>query len=194
MVFFESDASYCGANNDRLVSFSSDSQAGLITSGPSATGVPLLDFFTGGGHYMPRTHCLVDQTGATDWPWVVALVVLSWCTIGLYMRIFVFWMHSYFGEESRDRNQKLFELAIIFLFCALCGYAMSILSFIWPAYRLLALLLIVLNIFTLKFCYGLSQFRTVFSANRLERESRESLVFRASELEKIVATSSPLNK
>ena len=188
MVFFTSDGTYCGANSDRLVSLSSDSQAGHLTSGPAATGVPLLDFFTGGGSYMPRTHCMVDQSGATDWPWVVALVVLSCCTIGLYLRIFVFWMHSYFGEEKRDRNQKIFELAIIFLLCALCGYAMSVLSFIWPAYRLLALMLIVLNIITLKFCHGLSQFRTVFSANRLERENRESLLNRAYELEETVAT------
>jgi len=65
---------------------------------------------------------------------------------------------------------------------------MSVLSFIWPAYRLLALMLIVLNIFSLKFCYGLSQFRSVFSVKRLERESQESLVNRAYELEEIVAT------
>ena len=97
-------------------------------------------------------------------------------------------MHSYFGEEPRDRNQKLFELAMMFLLCALCGYAMSILSFVWPAYRLLAVMLILLNVSTLKFCSGLSEFRSVFSANRLERESRESLINRAFELEKIVAT------
>ena len=188
MVFFTSDGPYCGANNDRLVSLSSDSQAVIHTSGPSATGVPFLDFFTGGGIYMPRTHCMVDQTGATDWPWVTALIVLSCCTIGLYLRIFVFWIHSYFGEEKRDRNKKLFELAIMFLLCALCGYAMSILSFFWPAYRLLALMLVVLNIFTLKFCHGLSKFRTVFSANRFERENRESMLNRARELEETVAT------
>ena len=137
---------------------------------------------------MPRTHCVVDQYGATDWPWVSAIVVLSCCTIGLYLHIFVFWMNAYFGEEKQDRNLKLFELAIMFIFCAVCGYAMSILSFIWPAYRLLALMLIVLNVVTLKFCFGLSRFRTVFSANRLERESKESLVNRAYELEEIVAT------
>jgi len=131
---------------------------------------------------------MVNQYGETDWPWVIALVILSCCTIGLYLRVIVFWMHAYFGEEKRDRNRKLFEIAVIFLFCAICGYAMSVLSFIWPAYRLLALMLIVLNIFTLKFCYGLSQFRSVFSANRLEREHGESLVNRAYELEEIVAT------
>jgi|GEM_PF-1894475 len=188
MVFITSDGPYCGVNNPRLVSLSGDWQTGIPTSGPSATGVPFLDFFTGGGFYMPRTHCLVDQNGATDWPWVVALIVLSCCTIALYLHVIVFWMHAYFGEEKRDRNVKLFELATVFLLCALCGYAMSILMFIWPAYRLLALMLIVLNIGTAKFCYGLSHFRTVFSANRLERENKEALVNRANELEAIVAT------
>jgi len=115
-------------------------------------------------------------------------VVLSGCTIGLYLRIFVFWMRSYFGEDKRDRNRELFDLAIMFVFCALCGYAMSILSFIWPAYRLLALMLIVLNIVTLRFCHGLARFQTVFSVNRLERQNKESLVNRAYELEEIVAT------
>jgi signal transduction histidine kinase/ActR/RegA family two-component response regulator len=187
MFFFQSEETYCGTNNDRSGSLSSDSHGGIATVGPSETGMPWLDFFTGGGFYMPRTHCMVDQSGATDWPWVAALVVLSCCTIGLYLRIFVFWMHSYFGEEPRDRNKKLFELAMMFLLCALCGYAMSILSFVWPAYRLLAVMLILLNVSTLKFCSGLSGFRSVFSANRLERESKEALINRAFELEKIVA-------
>jgi len=97
-------------------------------------------------------------------------------------------MHSYFGEEKRDRNLKLYELAVMFVFCALCGYGMSILSFIWPAYRLLAIMLVILNLVTLKFCFGLSGFRTVFSANRLERESKEALAKRAQELEELVAT------
>ena len=34
-----------------------------IASAPSATGVPWIDFFTGGGHYMPRTHCLTLADG-----------------------------------------------------------------------------------------------------------------------------------
>jgi len=188
MVFFAADGPYCGVNNQRWASLSGDLQTGIPTVGPSSTGVPFFDFFTGGGFYMPRTHCLVDQYGSTDWPWVVALVTLSCCTIGLYLRVIIFWIHAYFGEEKRDRNRKLFELAIIFFLCAVCGYGMSILMFIWPAYRLLALLLVILNVASLKFCLGLSKFRTVFSANRLERENKESLVNRANELEEIVAT------
>ena len=187
MVSFASDGLYCGVNNQRFVSLLGDSQSGIPTVGPSSTGIPFFDFFTGGGFYMPRTHCLVDQYGSTDWPWVVALVVLSCFTIVLYLRIIAFWIRAYFGEEKRDRNRKLFELAIMFALCAVCGYGMSILMFIWPAYRLLALMLVFLNIVTLKFCYGLSQFRTIFSANRLERESQESLVNRAYELEEIVS-------
>ena len=62
------------------------------------------------------------------------------------------------------------ELAWIFLWCAVCGYAMSILMFFWPAYRLLALFLIVLNWWTWKFVSRLDGFRSVFTAGRLERE------------------------
>jgi hypothetical protein len=56
--------------------------------GASTTGVPFWDFFTGGGHYMPRTHCVILQDGSTDWPWVIALMVLSFGVVALYLRIF----------------------------------------------------------------------------------------------------------
>jgi len=90
MVFFTSDGPYCGGRNEKLISLSSDLSTDTFKSGPSTTGVPFLDFFTCGGSYMPRTHCLVNQYGETDWPWVAAIVVLSSCTIGLYLRIIVF--------------------------------------------------------------------------------------------------------
>lgn len=43
----------------------------------SGTGSPLIDFFTGAGNYMPRTHCMVDAAGRTDWPWVGTILVLT---------------------------------------------------------------------------------------------------------------------
>lgn len=164
---------YCGENAFHNVEKASH--------GPSTTGVPFLDFFTGGGYYMPRTHCLTLQDGSTDWPWIIALILLSATVVGLYLRVFSFWISAYFDEEKRDRNPKLLELAFVFLFCATCGYALSILMFIWPAYRLLAFFLIALNIVTLRFCTNLARFRQVFSALRLERENRESLESRAIE-------------
>ena len=177
-------APVCGASlSQDYVAHSSTgpSSIGPSSIGPSSTGVPFFDFFTGNGYYMPRTHCLVLQDGSTDWPWVIALTALSTTVVALYLRIFGFWISAYFNEEKRDRNPKLFELALVFLLCATCGYGLSILMFVWPAYRLLAILLVLLNLVSLKFCTNLGRFRNIFSASRLERENRESLEIRAKE-------------
>jgi polar amino acid transport system substrate-binding protein len=153
----------------------------------SATGNPWLDFFTGGGHDMPRTHCLALADGTSDWPWIAVLLVLTGGVIAAYLRIFAFWMHSYFAEKKQDRNHKLFQLATIFLLCAICGYAMSMLMFVWPAYRLLAGLLLVLNVCSWTFCFNLRPFQHAFSAGRLERQLRDSVESRARDLEAEVA-------
>ncbi|WP_131818142.1 PAS domain-containing hybrid sensor histidine kinase/response regulator [Planctopirus hydrillae] len=153
---------------------------------PSRTGAPIVDFFTGGGYYMPRTHCLLTSEGTSDWPWIIALLMLNAAVIVAYLRIFIFWMRSYFDERAEDRNQQLFDLAAIFLFCAICGYAMSMLMFVWPAYRLLAFFLLALNIFSWRFCTNLASFGKIFASKRLERQLRETVESRAVELERQV--------
>lgn len=153
----------------------------------SATGWSGLDYFTGGGHYMPRTHCMVTEQGATDWPWVVALLALTGGVVVWYIRIFAFWMQCYFQEDRRDRNPKLFDLAAIFLLCAVCGYATSIVMFFWPGYRLLAFFLLALNLFSFRFCMSLGRFRQVFTAGRLERQLREEVESRAGRLEAMLS-------
>lgn len=179
--------SICGvAGSAAAVSTPGAGTIGHTAMGPSATGNAFVDFFTGGGNYMPRVHCLTNEAGQTDWPWVAALLVLSAGVIAAYLRIFVFWMRSYFSEKAGDRNQKLFDLAAIFLLCATCGYAMSILMFAWPGYRLLAVFLLLLNIFSLKFCVNLRAFGKVFAADRFERQLRESVEDRTQELERLV--------
>ncbi|HEX8876976.1 MAG TPA: PAS domain S-box protein [Phycisphaerales bacterium] len=149
----------------------------------SATGIGWIDFFTAGGYYMPRTHCLTLADGKSDWPWIVALLILTAGVIVTYLRIFVFWIKSYFSERPQDRNPKLVQLAGVFLFCAICGYAMSLLMFVWPAYRLLAFFLLALNACSWAFCWDIERFKKAFSADRLERQLRETLESRARELE-----------
>lgn len=144
------------------------------------------DFFTNFGRYMPRTHCLLTSEGRPDWPWIGGLIVLTAGVIAGYLRIFVFWRRSYLEVAAKDRNRKLMDLAYVFLWCAICGYAMSILMFFWPAYRLLAMFLIVLNVFTWKFAGSLEAFRVSFSARRLERELEEATAARNAELERLV--------
>ncbi len=144
------------------------------------------DFFTNDGTYMPRTHSLVDAAGRTDWPWVLVLLVATVGVIVGYARIFHFWVRCHQGENRKDRNPSLMELAWIFLWCAVCGYAMSIVMFLWPGYRLLAVCLIVLNWWTWKFASRLPGFKSAFTAGRLERELADALRTRNDELERLV--------
>ncbi len=146
----------------------------------------LLSFFTNNGAYMPRVHCMVNEAGTTDWPWVWALLALNLIVIAGYTRIFSFWWRSYRKEEPEDRNTKLMDLAWIFLWCAVCGYATSVLMFVWPAYRLLVFFLVPLAVFTWKFCANLHEMNVSLSAKRLERELEEALRARTVELEREV--------
>ncbi len=63
---------------------------------------------------------------------IAMLMILSLGIVVSYTRIFVFWMHTYFAEQKRDRNEKLFDLALVFLLCAFCGHGLSLVMFYWP--------------------------------------------------------------
>ncbi len=157
-----------------------------VASEGDLTGLWLVDELTNRGTYMARTHCMVTEEGTTDWPWVWALLGLNAIVIAGYLKIFVFWRRAYLGERPEDRNRKLMDLAWIFLWCAVCGYAASILMFFWPAYRLVALCLVPLGFFTWRFASNLDAFRVSLSAKRLQRELEESLLERTNELERAV--------
>ncbi len=146
-----------------------------------------LGFFSGGGHYMPRTHCLMNAAGQPDWPWIITLIVLTTTVIVGYLRIFHFWRKAYLAEHQQDRNQKMMTLAYIFLFCAICGYGFSLLMYVWPAYRLLAVFLLVLNVLTWRFAFNLSDFKVSLSAKRLERELQQTLQERNAQYQTLIA-------
>ena len=158
-----------------------ESGVAVVSSAMSA-----LSFLTGGGSYVPRTHCMVNEAGETDWPWVIVLLVLNATVIAGYARIFVFWRRAYLYEEPQDRNKKLMDLAWIFLWCAVCGYAASVLVFVWPAYRLVAFALVPLAFFTWKFASNQHEMRVSLSAKRLARELEEVLRARNEKLEREV--------
>ncbi|MGP1345050.1 MAG: ATP-binding response regulator [Phycisphaerales bacterium] len=155
--------------------------------GEAGGGFAPWSFFTNGGRYMPRVECLRGADGGPDWGWIIALIVLTLGVIGWYLRIYWFWLQSSFREEARDRDPKMIQLANIFLWCAICGYAMSILMFFWPAYRLLAVFLLVLNVWSWSFVATLGRFGTALRGRRLERELHEALAQRNEELERLVA-------
>ena len=144
------------------------------------------DFFTNYGRYMPRVQCLQTADGRPDWPWIGTLLALNVAVIAGYLRIFYFWRQCYLAEAPADRNTKLMDLAGIFLLCAACGYGFFILTFFWPAYRLLVPFLVALSIFTWRFATNLGDFRISFSAKRLKRELAESYKKRNDELESII--------
>lgn len=150
------------------------------------SGLSERDFFTNAGSYKPRVECMQTASGDPDWFWIIALTVLTLGVIAWYLRIFHFWRQCYYAEAEEDRNSKMMELAQIFLWCAVCGYAMSVVMFVWPAYRLLAIFLLVLNIWSWRFVATIEPFRLSLSAKRLERELRESLESRTVELERLV--------
>ncbi|MCC5787340.1 MAG: response regulator [Phycisphaerales bacterium] len=162
---------------------------------PAAEGSPAAtanlggsyDFFTNFGAYQPRTHCLQTASGGVDWFWVLLLVTLTIGVTAGYSRIFMFLRRAYLAEAPDDRNHKLMQLSWIFLWCSICGYVLSAVMFVWPAYRLLALALVGLNFWTWRFVWNLGDFGISMKAKRLERELRESLESRTRELERLVA-------
>lgn len=147
-----------------------------------------LDYFTNFGQYMARTQCMVTESGESDWFWIFLVAGLTLGIIGAYCKIFVFWRRCYLAEDKTDRNHKLMELAWIFAWCAVCGYGVQLLMFVWPAYRLMAVFLVVLNIWSWRFISNPEGIRTSLAANRYRRELAESLSNRNSELERLVAS------
>lgn len=146
----------------------------------------LVGWFDNYGAYVPRIHCIQDAEGRPDWLWIGALLVLTGGVVVAYLRIFWFWRQSYREVAEKDRNKKLMDLAWVFLLCAVCGYVMSIVSFWWPAYRLLAVFLLALNVFSWRFVGSISAFRVSFSAHALQRQLDEARVARTAELERQV--------
>lgn len=160
---------------------------------PAAEGAPparmggSYDFFTNFGAYQPRTHCMQSAAGGVDWFWVGLLVALTVGVTAGYSRIFLFLRRAYLAERPEDRNHKLMQLSWIFLWCSICGYLLSALMFVWPAYRLVALALLALNFWTWRFVWNLGDFGISMKAKRLQRELRETLEARNRELEALVA-------
>jgi signal transduction histidine kinase len=129
-----------------------------------------VSWFTNYGNYMPRIHCLLTADGKPDWFWIVTLIAGMVLVMLGYLRIYAFWLKCYFAEQAENRNRKLWQLANVFLICAITGYLLSITMFFWPGYRLMALSLAVLVPATLSFLWNLKPFEVTFAAVRLLRE------------------------
>ncbi|MGF1635099.1 MAG: ATP-binding protein [Phycisphaerae bacterium] len=164
--------------------------AGGVTAGGGsnavASGLASFDFFSNYGSYMPRVHCLQKADGSPDWLWIGIYGVTLVAIVGGYLKMFFFWRRQYRAEKPEDRNTKLMDLAYIFLWCAVCGYGMSLVLLFWPGYRLLVVFHLILIFFTWRFVYSIDDLKVSLSAKRLHRELVESYQNRAEELEKLV--------
>ena len=158
----------------------------LGACGPASTPRAHANWFTNWGAYQPRTHCVTTAENQADWPWIIFLLVLNIAVITGYLKIFWFWRRAYMSEPVEYRNRKLMQLAWIFAWCAVCGYLSSVVMFVWPGYRLLALALVVLNWWTWMFAANLGDLKVSLSAHRLKAELEHSLRTRAEELERQV--------
>ncbi|MFI4916544.1 MAG: ATP-binding protein [Phycisphaerales bacterium JB060] len=129
----------------------------------------------------------MNEAGRPDWPWIIALIGLTAGVVAAYGWIYWFWLRTYRTQDPRDRNHKMFELANIFFWCAVCGYVFSILAFTWPAYRLLVLALVLLNVWSWKFVLtDLADFKSSLTAKATERRLHEELRDRNATLERLV--------
>lgn len=146
---------------------------GCSLSKPSS--ISSYDFFTNYGNYMPRIHCLQTAEGGPDWKWITILIALNAIVLVGYLRIFLFWRRCYKNEQENDRDGKLMQLAWLFFVCAITGYGMSTVIFFWPAYRLLAIAMLLLAFATWRFTFDLQPFQKSFAAHRLQRQLNEVL-------------------
>jgi signal transduction histidine kinase/ActR/RegA family two-component response regulator len=133
-----------------------------------------MDVFTNFGSYRARTHCLVNEAGQPDWPWIIALIGVNLAVIAGYLRIYKFWRACHRDTRAEHRDHKLMDLAHIFLWCAVCGYVLAVMTFFWPAYRLAVVCLGVLAFFTWRFAWNLDSFRESLSAKRYKHELERS--------------------
>jgi signal transduction histidine kinase len=147
-------------------------------------------FFNNNDQYTPQMHDLRTAAASPGWPWIAALIILNTAVISGYLKIFRFWRQSYQQELPGDRRNRLMNSAWMFLLCVICGYGMSTIAIFWPAYQLLALILLGLAVVTWKFASDLESFRESLTAQQPQRELNESLV-RENEL--LEAKNSELN-
>src|SRR5256885_16740221 len=83
------------------------------------------DWFTNFGHYMRRIDCLSTPEGRPDWLWIGLIIAFTSGVIVAYLKIYHFWLRTYYAEERRFRNPKMLGLANVFLFCAITGYVID---------------------------------------------------------------------
>ena len=116
----------------------------------------------------------------TDWTWYLTLggKNLLECTGNVYLSVFVAILcifivagyliiaHSWYKSEMKCTSSKaiqaLRDLRIVFIFCALCGYAFFIIKLFYPLWTVYIASLILLVYYTWKYVFQLKDLDIVY--------------------------------
>ncbi|MEL7237216.1 MAG: ATP-binding protein [Planctomycetota bacterium] len=149
----------------------------------SANPLASWDWFSNFGSYRSHIDNLRNADGGSDWVWLFATMALQFVIIAAYVRVFIVWRKAYLSEAPEDRNRRLMQLGWMFLMCGTAGYALSLLMFVWPAYRLTAIVLLAVAVVIWVFAWRLDTAMLTLTAGRLKRELGEEYQKRAEQAE-----------
>lgn len=108
-----------------------------------------LNWFTGNDHsYHPLLHCMDG-----DVVWAAFLVGVKIAVLVPYGIIAWIWYRNSKSAEGSNSSSALNHLMWIFIFCAICGYGLTILDLVWPAKRLAVIAHIPLVMFAWMFIF-----------------------------------------
>ncbi len=123
------------------------------------------------GHpYMPGWHCIMHDS---FWGWLT--IFLCATIIVGYLIIAYHWYSNLRTLKPGLAKTSLFNMVNIFLFCGICGYLFVPLKMWWPAWKLHAFFLIILNYFTWKYALNTPKLRVVYEEIHNAGELSEKL-------------------
>lgn len=129
----------------------------------------LYNWFTGGEkyHYHTLLQCL-DNDILT----ACIIVMLDFGVAIGYLIITIRWMRIRNCVPESPIKTSLNYLIMVFFFCSICGYLWAPIKMFFPVWRLIAIFLVILNIYTWKFVLCSDGFKNLF----LFFETQERLI------------------
>ena len=132
---------------------------------------------TTGEHYHTLFHCM---SGDNIWVYLIQITLIL--VIAQYVAIANQARKKRRGFEKTQLNKTFINFILVFVVCAITGYGFRIIQSWFPAYKLLLVLLVILNVVTYKFRSTLSDtgfFEKFFGMdNKLEKLKKENLRLR----------------
>lgn len=110
-----------------------------------------------------------------DAPWVLTIGVLCIGVIISYLIIAYHWYKNLATLKKGLAKSSLFNMVNIFLFCGICGYLFPLIKMYWPMWRLHALFLLILNIFSWRYALNTPKLKVVYEEIHNAGELTEEL-------------------